>query len=744
MFYLFSYLAYIRHFSYKVLSNKYINNNKKVYRCIIFNKNKKTMFKIFNKFNIRFNSILSKIVSSRIDKDKLLEIKSNYSKQIKSKTLYVNNSVFDLNSKFKDVWTSLNYKLPIQLKDIKLPLKITPGLVHKYFDIDTHINPIQKTKLTVIDKSIISGILLGDAYRTKSRVSNIKETIRISQSIVNMHYVLFLHNRLAKLGLVSPYLPQLSIDGAYAKIIDNPISKGDHINPLKLKIMYQLKTLEEIGDILKMWYIDDIKIVPREYISKYFTLESLAYWIQDDGSNAYKNVKLQTNSFLYEDVIWLSEFINNKFNLESYVLEVKGYNNQYVIIIKDSYKIYSLIKDYYVNSMLHKLDHTIKKDGHNILPLYDPLVNKDNLLIKDIFKLNNNNPNNINTNIVWLKDISILFNTIIDKLIIIDNINMIPNYINNNYIYIYMIYDKINNNYIINNSIGLNMIYNNINLLIDNEYLHYNLRHNDLSIIILEVYTLDYSIDIINNITNTYIKEYNPILNKYVDIINILDSNYSINSLIEDNVSLNLKELNNNYGYKGDSLSPDEVFYFNKKKTYYKPTMDECISWIYAIDDLVIRHSEGIYKKRSKIPSKHTTEEINNIVDWYKRGLISNREIWSWTIKKSIVLYDLKGNIFFIFTEKELLSAYLGINYSSIRTILSRKKENLYISIDLYNLLKDTPKKDIITTRIMNEHKKNYFATVNKNILDKVNLVTLKIVEVEPNNKYNFYYNIFN
>nr|YP_004927424.1 hypothetical protein CagaM_p17 [Yarrowia galli]CCC29064.1 LAGLIDADG type homing endonuclease, ORF2 protein [Yarrowia galli] len=702
------------------------------------------MFKMFNKFNIRSNSTLSKMVSSRMDKEKLLEMKSNYSKQTKSKTLYVNNSVFDLNSKFKDVWTSLNYKLPIQLKNMRLPFKITTGLVNKYFDMDTHINPMQKTKLTDMDKSIMSGMLLGDAYRMKSRKSNSKETIRISQSIVNMHYVLFTHNRLATLGLVSPYLPQLSMSGVYDKLNDNTISKWDHMDPLKLRMMYQLKPLKEMDDMLKMWYMDDMKMMPREYMSKYFTLESLAYWIQDDGANAYKNVKLHTNSFTYEDVIWLSEFINNKFNLESYVLEVKGYDNQYVMMIKDSYKLHSLIKEYYVNSMTHKLDHTMKKDGHNMLPTYDPLVNKDNLLINDIFKLNNNNHNMINTNMMWLKDMSMLFNTMMDKLIIMDNMNKMPNYINNNHMYMYMMYDKINNNYMINNSMGLNMIYNNINQLMDNAYLHYNLNHNDLSMMMLEVYPLDYSFDIINNMTNTYINEYNPMLNKYVDMVNMLDSKSNIDGLMEDNTSLLFKELNNNYGYKGDSLSPDEVFYFNKKKTYYKPTMDEGMSWMYAMDNTIIKHSDGMYRKKSNMPSVHTPEEVDNMVDWYKRGLISNREMWSWTIKNSMVLYDLKGNMFFIFTEKELLSAYLGIKYTTMRYYLSTNKVNLYMSMDLYNLLKDTPKKDMMTTRMMNEHNKNYFATVNEHMLDKVNFMTLKMTEMKPNNKYSFYKKMFN
>lgn len=75
-----------------------------------------------------------------------------------------------------------------------------------------------------------------------------------------------------------------------------------------------------INMLFKTWYPNSTKEIPFEFLQKYFTAESLAWWYQDNGhlkkrDNKLEKIILSTNSFEVEENYQLIHFINEKFGL---------------------------------------------------------------------------------------------------------------------------------------------------------------------------------------------------------------------------------------------------------------------------------------------------------------------------------------------------------------------------------------------------------------------------------------------
>lgn len=122
-----------------------------------------------------------------------------------------------------------------------------------------------------------------------------------------------------------------------------------------------------------MFIIDGKKVFKPDLIKKQLTLEGLAYWVMCDGSlNKSKGyITLHTEGFDSIQVQQISLELNEKFGLQTHMLQKKNYKNlakdpYYIIYIpKKDVQSFSNQKKYYnvfkqISSMHHKLPNDVK------------------------------------------------------------------------------------------------------------------------------------------------------------------------------------------------------------------------------------------------------------------------------------------------------------------------------------------------------------------------------------------------
>ena len=118
-----------------------------------------------------------------------------------------------------------------------------------------------------------------------------------------------------------------------------------------------------------MWYVrsnetnKNIKILPLN-ISEIFTPIGLAHWLMGDGywDNTAKTVCICTDNFTLSEVELLIKVLETKFNLLATVQRRVKSNKEICWRIRFSRKsknldtLISLVKPYFINSMLYKLN----------------------------------------------------------------------------------------------------------------------------------------------------------------------------------------------------------------------------------------------------------------------------------------------------------------------------------------------------------------------------------------------------
>jgi hypothetical protein len=105
-----------------------------------------------------------------------------------------------------------------------------------------------------------------------------------------------------------------------------------------------------------MFYKKGKKYSNKE-VEKYWTPLALAIWVMDDGGWAKSGVRLATNSFKLEEIQFLVQILESKFNLNCTIQYLKDID-QYSIYIKGSSLITltNIIKPYLHPSIYHKLN----------------------------------------------------------------------------------------------------------------------------------------------------------------------------------------------------------------------------------------------------------------------------------------------------------------------------------------------------------------------------------------------------
>lgn len=198
------------------------------------------------------------------------------------------------------------------------------------------LNPIPQEVL-----SIIIGSLLGDAHAEKRG-----DTTRITfqQEDSNMEYLLHNWKTLSCYGYVSQETPKLA-----TRIGQN--------GKLRRVIRFRTWSYVSFNWIHELFYggLNGVKWIPRD-IEVYLTPLALAVWIMDNGTKSGSGVTISTNSFTYEDILFICDVLYRKYNITAKPNKC-GAKNQWVIYIhKVSMPILTnLILTYMTPSMYRKL-----------------------------------------------------------------------------------------------------------------------------------------------------------------------------------------------------------------------------------------------------------------------------------------------------------------------------------------------------------------------------------------------------
>lgn len=123
----------------------------------------------------------------------------------------------------------------------------------------------------------------------------------------------------------------------------------------KIRYFYRISTFSftSFNWIHDKFYINSIKTIPFDLLNTYLNPQAQAIWIKDDGNN----FKFNTKSLKKEDVLKLSLFLKNKYDINTCLHKQSPLKEQYKLFIKkDSYeRLKSIVMPYKHKSMIKKL-----------------------------------------------------------------------------------------------------------------------------------------------------------------------------------------------------------------------------------------------------------------------------------------------------------------------------------------------------------------------------------------------------
>jgi len=194
--------------------------------------------------------------------------------------------------------------------------------------------------------SLIFGSLLGDSYGEKRNGST---RFILQQEESNVTYLMWFHKYLATRGYCCPKKP----------ILKTRIGAGG-----KVRFFCRIRTYSfaSFNWIYDAFYSSSSpqrlgKKLPKDLTWTLLTPLALAIWIMDDGTYEVSGVKIVTNCFEEEDVLFLCFVLNKKYNLYAQLHRTKERNKFIVYIPKAGMpQLGHLISAYLVPSMHRKLN----------------------------------------------------------------------------------------------------------------------------------------------------------------------------------------------------------------------------------------------------------------------------------------------------------------------------------------------------------------------------------------------------
>lgn len=195
-------------------------------------------------------------------------------------------------------------------------------------------------ELTQEQQEIINGNLLGDGHLCKIKGINYNSEFSIKQKSDNIKYIEYLFD------VYKPFSCKIinyqqkkpsTINGKINHNIEN--WNGEYTYGCKFRTI----SVPVFTELRKKWYRDiegsSLKIVPRDLKLTWLTA---AIWMCDDGSNCVtispsrkektprRLIRLYTNGFLEEDVIFLKEILYRDLGIKSSILIKEG---KFIIVL---------------------------------------------------------------------------------------------------------------------------------------------------------------------------------------------------------------------------------------------------------------------------------------------------------------------------------------------------------------------------------------------------------------------------
>jgi ubiquinol-cytochrome c reductase cytochrome b subunit len=107
--------------------------------------------------------------------------------------------------------------------------------------------------------------------------------------------------------------------------------------------------------IYDSFYPQGLKIIPRDInLEQYLSPLALAIWIMDDGARISQGIKLCTNSFSYQDHLYLIDILFTKYHLKASINSA-GNGQYYLYIWKESKPLlWKIVQPYIIPEMKYK------------------------------------------------------------------------------------------------------------------------------------------------------------------------------------------------------------------------------------------------------------------------------------------------------------------------------------------------------------------------------------------------------
>src|SRR3989344_1870304 len=186
-------------------------------------------------------------------------------------------------------------------------------------------------KLTPIQKDFVIGTILGDGCLITSR-SGKAARLQVRQKAKYHEFVFWKYNFFKEWITTKPRYDRYN-DSAVFRTISHP----------------------DLMEIKKLFYQDNIKIIPENIKDLLINPLSLAIWFMDDG-NCYKKypyLRLSTYAFKERGNELLQICLKENFGLSSRIVDSSKGN--YLYFLKDyALKLYKLIKPYVIPCMEYK------------------------------------------------------------------------------------------------------------------------------------------------------------------------------------------------------------------------------------------------------------------------------------------------------------------------------------------------------------------------------------------------------
>ncbi len=180
--------------------------------------------------------------------------------------------------------------------------------------------------LNAVQKQLVVGSLLGDAYLMPTTAGY---CYRVNHGLRQYAYVDW------KYEMLKEYV---------------------RTEPRKSGKCYFFRTIThpEFSLYRELFYPNGHKVVPVELLTNELTPFGLAVWIMDDGSADGKALRLNTQSFSYEENVLLSELLRAKFGINASLNRDRGYY-RLLVSTASMERLTSLVRAHILPDMLYKL-----------------------------------------------------------------------------------------------------------------------------------------------------------------------------------------------------------------------------------------------------------------------------------------------------------------------------------------------------------------------------------------------------